>query len=467
MRALLLLGALASPLAAQAGPAQLPQPVTREDSGEVRRLHEEALLRNPSDARAVYWLARLTRRPDSARRLYQRYTELEPGDAWGWIPLGDLLLAQGQAVQAESAWAAAARLAPDNPEVREGQARFLAELGRHWLRAGRPRRAVQVLERSLELADLPQARNRLALARSMTRPALEPVGGYQRDSDGNHLSRYRLRGDLLAADGVRFGVAGGVLKAGSDLLTLDGQDAEIYGVLRPGLTTRVTLAGGMTRTDGGPAGQSLSTATGLARFRWTALDRGPVIDLAVERLPLLATPELAVNHVVRSEARGRLELPVGPLRLRGEGRAGSISAPGERNRRIALSGAVVLPLGWQGELSIQGHRLGYRDTTAMGYFTPDRVETVEAGTYLELGDAAPWSLALDLGAGAQRITRFDAPPGDWGAALRGWGWIAYALGAGRALQLEMEGSSAPGSAIVATAPDWKYLSVAVSLRWTL
>lgn len=467
MRALLLLGGLAMPLAAQNASGQLPQPVTREDSGEVRRRQEEALLRNPSDARAVYWLARLTRRPDSARRLYQRYTELEPGDAWGWMPLGDALLAQGQMVQAESAWAAAALLAPDNAEVREGRARFLAELGRHWLRAGRPRRAIQALERSLELLDLPQVRNRLALARAMARPAVEPLGSHQRDSDGNHLSRYRLRGDLLAADGVRLGVAGGVLSAGSDLLTVEGQEAEIYGVLRPGLTTRVTLAGGMTRTDGGPAGQSLSTATGSARFRWAALDWGPVFDLAVERLPLLATPELAVNQVIRSEARGRLDLPVGPLRLRGEGRAGSISAPGERNRRIALSGAVVLPLGGQGELSLQGHRLGYRDTTAMGYFTPDRVETVEAGTYLELGDAAPWSLALDLGAGTQRITRFDAPPGGWGAALRGWGWISYALGAGRALQLEMEGSSAPGSAVVTTAPDWKYFSLGLSLRWAL
>jgi hypothetical protein len=467
MRTLLLLGALAAPLAAQNGPGQLPQPVTRDDSAEVRRRHEETLQRNPSDARAVYWLARLTRRPDSARRLYQRYTELEPGDAWGWMPLGDALLALGQAVEAESAWAAAARLAPENAEVREGRARFLAELGRHWLRAGRPRRAIQALGRSLELADLPQARNRLALARAMTRPAVEPLGGYQRDSDGNHLSRYRLRGDLLAADGARLGVAGGVLKAGSDLLTIEGQEAEISGVLRPGLTTRVILAGGVTRIDGGPGGQSLSTATGSARFRWAALDRGPVIDLAVERLPLLATPELAVNQVIRSEARGRLDLPVGPLRLRGEGRAGGISAPGERNRRIALGGAVVLPVGWRGELSLQGHRIGYRDTTAMGYFAPDRVETLEAGTYLDLGDAGPWSVALDLGAGAQRIARFDAPAGDWGAALRGWGWISYSLGAGRALQLELEGSTAPGSAIVSTVPDWKYFSLGLSLRWAL
>ena len=93
------------------------------------------------------------------------------------------------------------------------------------------------------------------------------------------------------------------------------------------------------------------------------------------------------------------------------------------------------------------------------------METLEAGSYLELGDAAPWTIALDLGAGGQRIHRFGEPPGDWGLALRSWGWITYALGPARALQLEFEGYNAPGAAVVATAPDWNSFAISLSIRW--
>jgi hypothetical protein len=190
-----------------------------------------------------------------------------------------------------------------------------------------------------------------------------------------------------------------------------------------------------------------------------------VIDLSGQRYPLLDTPELMLNQVMRTEGRFLAELPVGPIRLRGEGRGGAITAPGESNQRWSLTGALAVPVGWRGEVSLQGHTLSYRDTTAMGYFAPDQVVTLEAGSYLELGDAAPWTIALDLGAGGQRIQRFGEVPGDWGLALRGWGWITYALGPARALQLELEGYNAPGAVLVATAPDWNSFAVSLSIRW--
>jgi hypothetical protein len=174
-----------------------------------------------------------------------------------------------------------------------------------------------------------------------------------------------------------------------------------------------------------------------------------------------------LNQVMRTEGRLLAEVPLGPIRLRGEGRGGPITAPGESNQRLAVTGAVAVPLGWRGEVSVQGHRLGYRDTTAAGYFTPERVETFEAGSYLELGDAAPWTIALDVGAGGQRIQRFGETAGDWGLALRGWSWITYALGPARALQLELEGYNAPGAAVVATTPDWNSFAISLSIRWGL
>lgn len=486
MRPLLLFGAIAAaPLAAQNGSTP-PRPLTALDSLEARRGYEDALRRNPDDSRSVYHLARLTADRDSTIALYRRYTELEPDDPWGWMALGDALLARGRATQADSAWEEAARLAPAEPEVVEGRAGFSARLGRYWLQAGRPRRAAAAFERSLAVSADPAVVRRLGQARALARPAFEPGGRYQRDSDGNQVSKFRLRADLAPTDGSRFGVNLGVTTARNDLDRAESQEGSLFWVARPGLTTTVQFGMGLVRTElpatsppsqpgppdppgppssAVPGGETWVPAVGNARFRWVGRDRGPVIDLSGQRYPLLDTPELALNQVMRTEGRLLAEVPFGPIRLRGEGRGGAITGPGETNQRWALSAAMAVPLGWWGEVSLQGHRLSYRDTTTLGYFAPERVETLEAGSYLERGDAAPWTVALDLGAGGQRIQRFGEAPGDWGLALRGWGWITYALGPARALQLEFEGYNAPGAAVVATAPDWNSFALSLSIRW--
>ena len=490
MRVLLVLAMAAAPLAAQNGSTSSGSR-TRTDSAEVRRAYEDAVRRNPDDSRSVYHLARLTLNRDSAIALYRRYTELEPDDAWGWMALGDALLDRGHASEADGAWEEAGRLAPSEPDVIEGRTHFDARLGRYWLQAGRPRQAAAAFERSLAVSADPDVARRLELARALTRPSLEPGGGYQRDTDGNQVSRIRLRADLATTDGSRLGLNLGFTRTGNDSDRVESQEGSLSWVARPGFATRVQLGLGLLRTElpsastpsppgppgtpgppappsaPAPAGESWMPAIGNVRFRWTGRDRGPVIDVSGQRYPLLETPELALNQVMRTEGRVLAELPVGPLRLRGEGRGGVITAPGEANQRWSFTGAVAVPLGWRGELSLQWHQLGYRDTTTLGYFAPEGVETLEAGSYLELGDAAPWTLALDLGAGGQRIQRFGEVPGGWGLALRGWGWITHALGPGRALQLELEGYNAPGAAVVATAPDWNSFAISLSVRWGL
>ncbi|HEX9892661.1 MAG TPA: hypothetical protein VGA78_02005, partial [Gemmatimonadales bacterium] len=255
---------------------------------------------------------------------------------------------------------------------------------------------------------------------------------------------------------------------GDGLENSSAQEGLVALSTRPGFTTRFDLRAGATRFDPGPLGETWTSATGFARFRWAARDRGPSIELNGQRVPLGTTPALVLSRAVRTEGRLLAEVPLGPIRLRGEGRRGTIAALGETNQRWSLDGALVFPLGWWGELSLQGHRLRYDDSSTAGYFAADKVETVEAGSYLELGDGAPWLAALDLGAGGQRIQRFGEAPGDWKLAARAWGWITYSLGAGRALQLEIEGYNAPGAAAaVATSPAWRHGSMSLSIKWGL
>jgi tetratricopeptide (TPR) repeat protein len=217
MRVLLLAGAITTaPLAAQNG-SSAHHPLTAADSAAARRGYQDALSRNPDDSRSIYRLARLTPDRDSALALYRRYTELEPDDPWGWMALGDMLLAVGHAAAADQAWEEAFRLAPTEPEVVEGRAGFSTRLGRHWLQAGRPRRAAAAFERSLEGSLDSVGAGRVRQARALAGPGFEPGGGYQRDSEGNEVSRIRLRADLAPADGSRLGLHLGLTSTRNDL----------------------------------------------------------------------------------------------------------------------------------------------------------------------------------------------------------------------------------------------------------
>jgi hypothetical protein len=440
----------------------------REDWVAARQWYAEVLRANPEDSRAVYRLARLTSNRDSALTLYRQYTELEPTDPWGWMAFGEALMEADDARAASRAYDEAERLAPAEPEVISGRAGFEARLGRYWLRAGRPRRAAESFARSLAVEPSPAVEQRLQQARALNAPALEPAAGYQRDSDGNRTSRVSLLADLAVGDGVRLGFSAAHSTIADDFEQYPEYDGSIRLVTKPGLTTRLDLRAGLAHLDPAPAGESWTPMTGQARFRWTGKRRGPVVALTGQRNPVGSTPQSVLNQAVRTEGHLLAELPLGPIRLRGEGRAGSIETVGQSNGRWGIDGALVVPLDWRGEVSLQAHRLSYQDSTSAGYFAPQKTQTLEVGSYVELGDAAPWLVALDLGIGAQRIQRFGAAPGEWSLAARLWGWIAYSLGNARALQLEIEGYNAPGTATaIATSPDWRQGSAALSLRWGL
>ena len=399
-----------------------------KDWNEARRRYEAVLQLDPEQSRAVYRLARLAPTRDSAVVLAGRYTELEPDDAWGWFLLGG-----------------------------------------EWLKAGRPRRAAQALDRARTLDPDPDIARRWQLARALDAPAVEPLGGWQRDSDGYQTTRFGLRGDWAVGDGTRLGGSVSQSHISDDARSFPAQSGQLLLTSRPGSAWRIDLGAGLTRLDPDSLGEAWTAATGSLRLRWRASDRGAMVELRGERIPLGTTPELVLSEATRAELRGSIEVPAGPVRLRAGGRAGAIRSTVDDNSRIGLDGSIARPVGPAGEVSAQYHRLKYDQATTAGYFAPQWTETLEGGAYFELLEGTGWLLALDAGLGAQRTRRFDdVTDPAWALAARLWANITRSVGAGREIRLELDSSNSPGQAtVVGTSEDWRFLSLLLSIRWAL
>jgi hypothetical protein len=223
-------------------------------------------------------------------------------------------------------------------------------------------------------------------------------------------------------------------------------------------------AGGAQLSTTGADGWLTPVADLRARWRGHAT----ALEVRARRSALGASAALLANQVVRSEAQLGVEVPVGWFRVRAGGRAAVIDAARERaNLRRQGDAAVVLPMTGGGELSLQYHRIGYQRGSTAGYFAPAHVQTVELGTYRELEGDGAVSLALDLGAGAQRIALQRATAGPWKLALRGWATVAVILSPALTWRTELEAYSAPfAPAGAVTSPGWKYgaLSTGVQVR---
>jgi hypothetical protein len=114
------------------------------------------------------------------------------------------------------------------------------------------------------------------------------------------------------------------------------------------------------------------------------------------------------------------------------------------------------------------HRLGFERASTAGYFDPQRAETIEGGTYWEVGGDGAWSVEVDLGAGLQRLAKQNQQVGAWKLALRGWGAVNFDLKRKIRFRSELEAYSAPFSPVGAvTTPNWRYLSVSFGLLFRL
>jgi len=504
-----------------------------EDRALARRLYEEVVRSNPEHSRALFRLGQLEPSPDKAVAFYERYVALEPRDPWGHMALGDQLARMKRFDEGLASYAKAQELAPNERDVVIGRARVESRagrsrdaletletwtaanpsdgeawdlLGREQLRAGRPRLAAHALARAQDAGYARGVENRLRMARSQSSTAFEPIVGYQRDSDGNSTFRSGLSADVMVVDGTRFG-AGLVRGSVRDPATsIQITDLSLRLASRPTSHLRITAEGGMARFEGVPGdpvfpapthtppgrppappggppttppqsppgapiavGPSWTEPRADVRLRWRGMPNVPAFELGAQHLPLGTAPMLIANRVTRSEARAMLELPAGPLRLRGTGRAGIVSASGEAaNRRLDGAAALALPLGASSELSARYHAVTYARESFAGYFAPRLAETMEGATYLDLGADGPLSFSADLGAGMQRTALQGEDVGTWKAAFRAWTYTSLALGPARALWLEVEAYDAPFAPLgVAAGPSWRYISLTTGLRWAI
>jgi hypothetical protein len=394
----------------------------------AQNLYLQVVGLNPEQSHSIFRLGQLAKNDEAALEWYARYVELEPDDAWGWIALGDKYLRVGKAMEARDAFRRAAKLAPQAKEI--------------------PPR--------LEKAGLRAA------------PVLEPLGGVAGDSDGNRTWKFGLSGDAALRYGFRIG-ARATRSRISDGFTVANLDEGLFRLQgRPKAALRLDASAGAVRLSA-PGSLAWTTPEADVHLRWNSAGNAGSIDVRALRVPLGTTPLLVGNRAMRNEFRLGGTVPVGPVRLRIGGRdAGIDTAVEKRNRKIQIDAALVLPIGWRGEFSAQYHRIGFERASLAGYFAPKRVETVEGGSYWELGGDGRWSAEIDLGIGMQRLAIQRQAVGPWKAALRAWGMWNFDLTKTVILKAEGEAYSAPFAPVgVSTAPNWRYAALSFSLAFRL
>ena len=470
---------------------------TTGDARAAARAYAAVLATDPQNSRAIYRLAQLQRnRPAAALPLFQRYVALEPQDPWGYMAVGDMQARLGRYDEALSSYDTALHRAPGERDAVVGRARVLAragrtdaavlaytgwlaehatdveawrELGREEVRAGRPDLAASALERAQAIAPDPTTAGRLALARADAAPALVPLLGGSHDSDGNSTLRLGGTLELAANSPVRLGVAGGREQVTAGATTTGLEDLGLRAQWRPQAVLRLDAAAGATRWDALGRAAATTTPSGSLRLRWRAPAAGPALDLRLQRSALDATPLLVANRVVRTEVRAIAELPVtGVVRLRAIGGTAALADSAELNHRTTLGGVVAFAATPSVELSGQFHQIGYAHPSAAGYFAPRQAQVAEAASYMEFETARGTLVALDLGAGVQRVTLSGAgAPGPWTRALRLYALVVAPLVPGRELHFELDAEDSPIGGETATTGNWQYIAAAASLRWAL
>ncbi len=429
---LLLLGLVVpGPRAALAqSPRRVAALLARADSAWAARAESAAareytavLAADPENSHATYRLAQLTRDdPAAALRLFRRYVELEPEDPWGYMAVGEALARAGRYGDALRSYDDALRLAPGEPEAARAAA-----------------------------------------------PAVTPLVSGSRDSDGNTTFRVGGSAELAAQGPLRLGVEANRDRVTDGVATAGLTQVALRAAWRPSRLASIEGALGGTRLERSNSGSTTVGPTGRLRARWRSSTHGVTVDVRAQRAVLAASPLLVNNRVLRTELRALVEIPVTrTLKLRGLGRTALLRDTADLNHRTALGGVVAVALSPAFELSGQVHQIRYSHASTAGYFAPRLAQVVEAGSYLELETASGWLLAIDVGAGAQRVAEFGGQPGPWSRALRWYSLITAPLAPGRALQLELEGEdSMVAREAATTAGAWRYGSAALSLRWAL
>jgi tetratricopeptide (TPR) repeat protein len=386
------------------------------------------------------------------------------------------------------------------------------ELGVQRRRAGRYREAERAFRVSNEIQPSERTGRASEVARAFAAPALELSSGGSRDSEQNQSARAGGALSVQISDRARLQAFGGVrwLSGFSDATVMDAgvglfarplasfRFEAAAGVARPHSSFTVTdtipapdpipLPGtgngngrgrGNGQNNGGtpPPGTIIQTESESADNVIVASVRGVLrkpggrssLDLRATRALLDATPVLVINRVVRSEAAGRGDLEIFPrVKLRGAARAGSYSATGDDNTRVSLLGGVAVAATDAIEASGVFQRLTFSHATTSGYFAPQLAQLAELGTYSEFEWESGTLLAIDAGAGAQRIQEFGADIGGWEPSYRLFASLDVPFRPASAIHFELDSyDSRLGSDAPSASARWRSFSFSAAVRLAL
>lgn len=496
----------------------------------VRAQGVAASTNDSSSSSAIFHLAQAREATDRAAAiaLYRRYVAREPRDAWGYMALGDALGRAGDVSGALAEYERAEQLAPNERDVHVGRARLLARAGRtddaiaayqHWLDrtpsdgeawrelAAQQRKAGQFDEQAASLERARSAGGPGAKPAAVTREieraqragqgTIEPRVSGSRDSDGLTTTGVGITVTSPLLGRTRLSAFTSAGSAGDGASSRASQDVAVGVEYRPLAQLRLQLAGGVTRADRAlidsmyvpapapspgpgrrpvPVGQPPASGTssfasfpvGNARLSWRKPGDAIAVDVRASRQLLDASPYLVAQGVLRDEASLSLDLRLlGPLRMRGFGKFGSIHNADESNGRQILGGALAWVPGAY-ELSLRAQTMRYDTATVLAYFSPRSVQTAELGTYFERETDRGITIAMDLGGGGQRVQEWSSPVSGWSPTFHGWTQVVVPLNDALALGTEIEAyDSRVGSDVRAPtvpASRWRYAAAILSLR---
>ncbi len=487
------------PAAAQNAATLLKQADSAYEAGardRARTLYLQVLERDPGNSRAVFQVGLFAPKGSAeAIERFRRYTELEPTDPWGFITLGDALARAGDVDAALAEYVRAREIAPQIADVYTGAGRILGEhertdelialyelwtlrqpgsatawfeLARVRHRAGRYLEAADAYAESLALKDDARTLQLLADALAWTAPALKPFYGRSTDSDDNEENRWGLRADWQLGKRARWGLHLERADVESPFASATADELALTARWQPRRTIDIDALGGIARLDAGALAADTTEHTLVRlRARWRSPTAGPQAELRVSRYPLAATPGLIAQPVELDEQKLTVEFPLsGPYRLRLHGHRADLESALDVNERSGSQLALVYRWKPAVEFHTTLSQLEYDNPTSAGYFAPRRVEAIEVGTYFEYWDLWPFSIAVDAGAGLQRVGRFGQPLSDESGTFRLWTLLSWALKPGMNLDLEIEHEDSDISATaVSPSSDWRYTSVTLSLRF--
>ena len=431
-----------------------------------------------------------------------------PRDRDALVGKAKLLAAAGhtdEAIQMYEAWTS----------ENAGDAEAQRELAIQRRRAGRYREAERAFRAANEIEPAERMSRAKEVAHAFAAPALDLTTSGSRDSEENQSTRAGAAVSFQAGDRARIQLSGGMrwLSGFANASIIDGAlglsarplaslrfDAAA-GFARPHSTFTVTdtipapdpipLPGtgngngngrgrGNGRNGNGgtpPPGTIIQTESESADNVIVGSIRGVLrkpggrssLDLRATRNLLDATPVLVINRVVRTEAAGRADLEVFPrIKLRAGGRAGSYSAMGDDNTRVSVLGGLAVAATDAIEVSGIFQRMTFSHATTSGYFAPRLAQLAEVGTYSEFEWESGTVLALDAGAGAQRIHEFEAGMGEWEPSYRLFASLDIPLRPASSIHVELDSyDSRLGSDAPSTSSSWRSFALSASLRLAL